>query len=174
MHMYAISYNDVKEVNRVKGKTCCFSGHRTIPEWKRDSISVALRVEIRNLILKDYRFFCAGGALDFDTMVAQMVLSLKSEFPYIKRILVLPCEDQASKWSNKDRAVYEEIKGKADKVVYIAKRYTPDCMLSRNRHLVDHSSACICYLTRKSGGTAYTVDYARHWGVRVMNLADEL
>lgn len=107
-------------------------------------------------------------------MAAQVVLSLKKEFPHIKLILVLPCEDQAARWTAKDQAVYEEIKRQANKVVYIAKRYTPDCMFARNRHLVDNSSACICYLTRKSGGTFYTVDYALRRRVRVINLADTI
>ena len=158
----------------VRDQTCCFTGHRSIPEWQRDSISVALRVTVRNLIRQGYRYFGAGGALGFDTMAAQVVLSLKKEFPHIKLILVLPCEDQAARWTAKDQAVYEEIKHQANKVVYIAKRYTPDCMFARNRHLVDNSSACICYLTRKSGGTFYTVDYALHCGVRVINLADTM
>ena len=44
-------------------------------------------------------------------------------------------------------------------------------MLKRNRHLVDNSSACVCYLTESKGGTAYTVDYARRSGIKIVNLA---
>ena len=157
----------------MREQTCCFTGHRTVPEWQRDSISVALRVTIRNLILSGYQYFGAGGALGFDTMAAQMVLSLKAEFPNIKLILVLPCKNQTDRGREKDRAIYEEIKAQADKVVYITETYTPDCMMRRNRHLVDYSSVCVCYLTRKQGGTAYTVDYAHHKGVRVINLAQK-
>lgn len=155
----------------MKERTCCFTGHRTIPEWQRDSISVALRVAIRSLIQNGYQYFGTGGALGFDTMAAQMVLSLKTEFPSIKLILVLPCKNQTDKWEEKNRAIYEKIKSQADKVVYITDHYTPDCMMRRNRHLVDHSSVCVSYLTQKRGGTAYTVDYAHHKGVRVINLA---
>lgn len=155
----------------MKEQTCCFTGHRTIPNWQRDSLSVGLRVTIRGLILKGYRYFGAGGALGFDTMAAQTVLSLKAEFPYIRLILVLPCKDQADRWCDADRAVYEDIKCQADKVVYISERYTRECMFQRNRHLVDYSSMCICYLTHNSGGTAYTVDYARRKGVLIENLA---
>lgn len=157
----------------MKERTCCFTGHRAIPEWQRDSISVALRVTIRTLIQNGYQYFGAGGALGFDTMAAQMVLSLKSEFPNIKLILVLPCKNQTDRWRENDRAIYEEIKAQADKVVYITESYTSDCMMRRNRHLVDYSSVCVCYLTRKQDGTAYTVDYAHHKGVRVINLAQK-
>ena len=46
-------------------------------------------------------------------------------------------------------------------------------MQKRNRHLVDNSSLCISYLTSDSGGTAYTVDYAKANGLKVINLAEQ-
>ena len=116
-------------------------------------------------------FYGAGGALGFDTFAAQTVLDMKKEYPQLRLILVLPCEDQTRGWRSEDIAVYEDIKRRSDKVVYVSREYTPDCMHRRNRHLVDHSGTCICYLTRDSGGTAYTVDYARREGLHVINIA---
>ena len=66
---------------------------------------------------------------------------------------------------------YERIKALADKVVYTSQEYTKGCMHKRNRHLVDHSSVCICYLTKKDSGTAYTVDYSEKQGLEIINLA---
>ena len=43
-------------------------------------------------------------------------------------------------------------------------------MHKRNRHLVDNSSLCIAYLTKESGGTAYTVNYARQSGLTIINI----
>ena len=48
-----------------------------------------------------------------------------------------------------------------------------DYMIKRNRYLVDNSSLCICYLTRQTGGTAYTVRYAESKGVTVLNLSKQ-
>ena len=62
------------------------------------------------------------------------------------------------------------IKAQADKVVYMAQQYTPGCMHKRNRHLVDHSGVCVCYLNRGSGGTAYTVRYAKEKGLKIVNV----
>ncbi len=62
----------------------------------------------------------------------------------------------------------------ANKVVYISQKYTPDCMLRRNRHLVDYSSVCICYLNKTTGGTAYTVKYAQKCGLQIINIAEGL
>ena len=44
-------------------------------------------------------------------------------------------------------------------------------MQERNRRLADHSAVCICYLTNPKSGTAYTANYARQQGLRVINLA---
>ncbi len=93
----------------MKEKTCCFTGHRAIPEAQQVKVAVSLRIAVRELI--------------------------------------------------------------RDKVVYMSEHYTRDCMFRRNRHLVDNSSVCICYLTGKRGGTAYTVKYAEQEGIMVKNLA---
>jgi len=127
-----------------------------------------LKKVVMSLIEQGYCFFGAGGALGFDTIAAQTILDLKQDYPRIKLILVLPCPSQADRWREKDKTIYEEIKAKADKVVYIAQEYTRDCMFARNRHLVDNSSVCICYLTEQSGGTAYTVKYALKKGLKAI------
>ena len=88
----------------------------------------------------------------------------------MKLILVLPCLTQTRGWRPEDVTEYERIKAQADKVVYMAQQYTIGCMHKRNRHLVDHSSICVCYLTEDSGGTAYTVRYAKKQGLEIINI----
>ena len=155
----------------MKEKTVCFTGHRKIPPEDLPMVSEKLRKTLIVCIEKGYCFFGAGGALGFDTLAAQTVLDLKKDYPHIKLILVLPCLNQTRGWNEKDIAVYEAIKEKADKVVYTSKYYFNGCMQKRNRHLVDHSSLCICYLKDRSGGTAYTVKYAEKSGVQICNFA---
>ena len=156
----------------MKEITCCFTGHRAIPIKNMEELACKLESQIIGLIEDGYRFFGAGGALGFDTVAAQTVIHLRDKYPHIRLILVLPCETQAKSWSKDDQAIYEGIKGKADKVVYTSQAYYRGCMHKRNRHLVDNSSVCICYLNSASGGTAYTVDYARKNGRRIINIAD--
>lgn len=122
-------------------------------------------------IEQGYRYFGAGGALGFDTLAAQTVLRLKQTYPQIKLILVLPCLSQTKGWKTEDITEYERIKAAADKVVYTSQEYTRGCMFKRNRHLVDSSSLCIAYLTEQTGGTAYTVEYARSKGLKIENVA---
>ena len=154
-------------------KTCCFTGHRSIPYAVYPELRQELEAIIRMLIGKGVRFFGAGGALGFDTLAAETVLRLRKEYPHIRLILVLPCRDQTHGWKTEDVERYQAIKAQADKVVYTGERYTPGCMHRRNRHLVDNSSVCVAYCTRYSGGTAYTVDYAWQRGVRVILLGRE-
>lgn len=156
----------------MRGQTACFTGHRKIAPEQQNIVAKRLKNTVESLILEGYRYFGAGGALGFDTLAAQCVLYLKKQYPQIKLILVLPCESQTRNWDSEDINVYEQIRGQADKVVYTSKEYTRDCMFRRNRHLVDNSSICIAYLTQNKGGTAYTIDYAKKKGVRVINLAE--
>lgn len=156
---------------KYREKTCCFTGHREIPFLKSAAIQKRLKKTLEDLIGKGYCYFGAGGALGFDTLAAQTVLELKSKYPQIRLILVLPCLSQADGWSDKDKAVYEDIKCRADKVVYTAQEYFGGCMHKRNRHLVDNSSVCVCYQVKENGGTAYTVNYAKQKGLEIINIA---
>ena len=157
----------------LRAKTCCFTGHRSLSGEEKLTAAVRLRRVIEEQIKAGIVFYGVGGALGFDTLAAQIVLDMKKEYPQLRLILVLPCEGQTRGWCSEDIAVYEDIMRRSDKVVYVSREYTPDCMHRRNRHLVDHSGTCICYLTRSGGGTAYTVDYARRKGLRIINLAEE-
>ena len=157
----------------LKTHTACFTGHRKIPPERLNTITRRLRAAIIELIENGYLYFGAGVALVFDTLAAQTILDLKLEYPQIKLILVLPCISQSSRWNEQEQVVYEDIKARADKVVYTSHEYIRGCMHKRNRHLVDNSSACICYLTDVSGGTAYTVEYAKRNKLRVINIAEK-
>ena len=127
-----------------------------MPEENLPEIAERLENALIALIEQDYCYFSAGGALGFDTLAAQTVLRLRERYPRIRLILVLPCRSQTRGWSQADIDIYEEIKRRADKVTYTSENYFRGCMQKRNRHLVDNSSICICYLTKPTGGTAYT------------------
>ena len=156
----------------LRERTVCFSGHRKILPEQQDKVARQLKKTIVELANDGYQFFGAGGALGFDTLAAQAVLDLKSDLPQIKLILVLPCLSQADRWSLNDKEIYEDIKKRADKIVYTSREYTRGCMHKRNRHLVDNSSVCVCYLREVTGGTAYTVEYAKSKNLRVINTAE--
>lgn len=152
-------------------KTVCFTGHRALPAAELPEISKRLEQALLFLIEQGDRYFCTGGALGFDTLAAQAVLHLRERYPQLRLILLLPCRSQTRGWPQADVDLYEEIKRRANQVIYVSDGYFRGCMQKRNRCLVDSSSVCLCYLTRSTGGTAYTVNYARRCGLQVLNVA---
>ena len=154
--------------NDKKQMTCCFTGHRDLPQDKYEYIKETTKREVIKLINKGVRYFGTGGALGFDT--AQVVLELKETYPEIKLILVLPCYNQTVKWNREDIEIYELIKSQCDKFVYTSKEYDNQCMFRRNRYLVDNSGYCICYMNKPKGGTAFTVNYAKQKQLEIIKI----
>ena len=151
---------------------CCFSGHRIILKKHRHLIKEKLNTELETLISQNVTVFKSGGAMGFDTVAALEVLRLKSKYPHIKLIMVLPCKEQTSGWRKKDAENYNYILENADEVIYISEHYYTGCMQKRNRELVCGSDVCVCYLTRNSGGTHQTVACAVKNCLEIINLAD--
>lgn len=156
--------------NELTPFTACFTGHRTIPQGKEAFIFNAVRRIAEDLIRNNkVRYFGTGGAIGFDTIAAQAILSLKDKYDFVKLIVVCPCKNQDAKWSPAQKKEYKEILEKADKVVFLSETYYTGCMQARNRHLVDNSTYCISYLTKETGGTAYTVRYAKEKGLTILS-----
>lgn len=139
--------------------SCCFTGHRKLTDVSQ--IKARLKDTIQILIQAGVTQFLSGGAIGFDTLAACSVLQLKEQYPFIRLNFILPCQDQDRYWTENDRLVYQSILRQADTVQYLSQSYDAGCMHRRNRCLVDRSDICVCYLTQTSGGTKYTVDYAR-------------
>ena len=153
-----------------KETTCCFTGHREL-QTSEEKLRALVYHHVSMLYDEGIRNYCCGGALGFDTLAAQVVLDFRKDNPDVRLVLILPCPEQAKFWKPKEKQVYEEIKSLADEVIYTHDRFTRFCMHVRNRRLVDESSVCISHLVKDSGGTAYTVNYAKKNGVKTVNLA---
>ena len=125
---------------------------------------------IEKLYQKGVIFYGAGGSYGLDMLAERAVIRARNKHKEIKLILVLPCKNQDKYWTEYNKAVFAEIKNQADKIVYLSEDYSKDCMHKRNRHLVNFSGYCVAYLSKKTGGTAYTVNYARQNGLEIVNL----
>ncbi len=53
---------------------------------------------------------------------------------------ILPCKGQESKWTASAQELYRSILVQANEVIYVRQAYSRDCMMKRNRYLVEHSS----------------------------------
>ena len=155
----------------MRERTACFTGHREIPKKDMRRIRKNTLSAIIKAYENGYRYFGSGGAVGFDLIAADCVLHLKKKYSDIRLILVLPCHGQTKYWSDTEKKKYNKIKEKADKIVFTSEQYYNGCMQKRNRHLADNSSLCICYFTKNTGGTAYTVNYARKNGLIMVNVS---
>ena len=140
-------------------QTCCFTGHRGI-----DPAALAPLVarEIARAASRGYTRFISGMAVGFDLLCARVVLKYKDTGAPVALECALPCEGQTRFWGARERALYETVLRRADRVTVLSPVYTPSCMALRNRYMVDSSTLVIARTDgRQSGGTFQTLEYAR-------------
>ena len=152
-------------------KICCFTGHREIRKISLTVLENRLEETLIDLIENEgFTDFRAGGAIGFDTVAALTVLKLKEKYPHIKLHLILPFKGQANGFSTPEKKIYRYTIAKADSVCYMSDRYHSNVMFERNRKLVDGADICIAFMNKLTGGTYYTVNYARKQKLDVKNL----
>ena len=163
-------------ISELRKRTCCFTGHRQLPFFKRRAIYRQTEQIIRALILQhNVCFFGVGGAIGYDMLAATILLRMKKrEFPHIKIILVYPFDGFTEGWSLWQQHMHRRLLPQYDKVVCASKTACRQAYLLRNRHLVDGSAYCISYCTQAHGGTAFTVQYAKSQGLTVYNTAERI
>ena len=155
----------------MRQNTCCFTGHRILPNKKPESIVIQLNKEIDNLISQGVTTFLSGGALGFDQLAATIIISKRQQGANVKLNFILPCRDQDKKWTHRQKNLYSELLREADSIHYISEEYTGDCMKERNHYMVDSSRYCICAFKYEGSGTGQTVRYAEKRGLQVINVA---
>ena len=149
---------------------CCFTGHRNILPDDAKALHERLDHVISVLISKGVKTFRCGGAIGFDTLAALIILEKKRDGADVSLELFLPCRDQSSAWNDFNRGIYDYVLSEANSIHYSEEYYQPGCMLKRNREMVNGSTYCVAYCKKDSGGTAYTLNYAKKKGVRTLNL----
>ena len=86
--------------------------------------------------------------------------------------MAIPCPEQSAYWSAADKALYESILRRADECVTLSPQYTRDCMMKRNRYMVDHAELLIAYVKRETGGSAATRRYAQKKGLTILDVTE--
>lgn len=157
-------------------RACAFTGHRPRKfPWGYDeldarcvSLKSALTEQIEQLAMNGVTQFLSGMAEGVDTWAALAVLALRDKNAALKLHCILPCREQAEQWGAPAQDLYRSILEQADSVVYVNRDYRKDCMLERNRFLVEHSDILLAvYNGERRGGTAATIRYARKAGREV-------
>ena len=150
--------------------TCAFTGHRpkSFPWGYNESalgcilLKEVLAAQIFTLAEQGVTDFLSGMAQGVDLWCAQIVLDLRKTNSALKLHAILPCEGHERKWTASAQEHYCSILAQANEVIYVGQEYSRNCMLKRNRYLVDHSSILLAvYNGAYRSGTGMTVRYAQ-------------
>ena len=141
----------------MKGVSCALTGHRNLPAHFNRRI---LFDELEQLIKNGYTTFFCGMAEGFDLVALSLLVELKENYPlYIEACV--PFKGQEKNFSAEYRTMYRELIKSCDRVTVLFDGYKNGCFLVRDRYMVDCSDLVFAYCTKSSGGTAYTVNYAK-------------
>ncbi len=112
-------------------------------------------------------WFRWGGRIAFLVLPAVSIHGLPRRFFKCRRKTkkitlecVIPFPGQADSWEKADQKRKYNILTAADKAVITSEQYNRGCFFTRNRYMVDNADVVVCAFNGKSGGAAYTVDYA--------------
>ena len=133
------------------------------------ALKAVLAEQITNLVEAGVTQFLSGMAEGTDIFCSEIVLALREKNPTIKLHCILPCKEQADKWMASSQDLYHSILDRADSIVYVSRTYHKNCMLERNRFLVDHAATLLAvYNGERRGGTAATMRYAKKMGREII------
>ena len=148
----------------MKNGSCALTGHRILPKnFNRKQ----LFDELEALIKAGYTSFFCGMAEGFDLLALQFLVDLKETYPiYIEACV--PFKGQERNFSEHYRMLYHYLIRQCDHVTVLFDKYQNGCYLVRDRYMVDCSDILFAYCTRSSGGSAYTVRYAKSVSKKVI------
>ncbi len=162
-----------------KNNSLCFTGHRTekLPKTEKEleNLKKKLLLAIDRAIANGVDTFYFGACYGFDLLAAQLVL-MRSKIlvldnpKHIRLIAVVPFEEQAACWSETNREIYYSTLQYCDEVIMLHTKFEKGCYHERNRYMVNRAGQMIAYYDGSSGGTGYTVQYAKQKGIKITNL----
>lgn len=158
--------------------TCCFTGHRVekLP-WKdneNDPACRALKKRIADVLAAlygaGYRHFICGMATGADLYFGEAVVALREEKSDVTLEAAIPFDGQSDRWPSQLRARYFRLAEECDEKTILHPIYTPDCMMDRNRYMVDHANLLIAVYNGGPGGTRNTMLYAMRQNIEIIQL----
>lgn len=158
--------------------SCAFTGHREekLP-WRgneTDPRCIRLKELIADSIETVYhsgiRHFICGMATGCDMYFCEAVIELRSAHEDITLEAAIPWEGQSQGWSAPLKKRYARLVGDCDFYTLVQRDYTPDCLMRRNRYMVERSSVIIAAFSGRPGGTMSTLLYAVRSGLEVIEL----
>ena len=143
----------------MKGKTCCVTGHRDLPQKEINHVKAALRREIDCAVADGFTRFMSGFADGVDQYFAEIVLEKQKENPALELIAVIPYRKRLDSLNEKGRT-YKMMEA-CSEVVVVQEEYHPSVYSRRSRYMAERSDRVVAvYDGREKGGTVRTIRFA--------------
>ena len=169
--MYQLIDDYMEQRKFSRAATAAFTGHRFIDASQREHVKKRLSNAVLDTYGHGIRNFISGFAIGFDMMAAEVVVSLKQNYPDITLIAAIPFKGQACRFNFYDQQRYDRLLEVADEVIVLSESYYPRCFLDRDEFMVNHSSRLIAYYDgREKGGTFYTIRKAMAQNIPIVNV----
>lgn len=162
-------------------KICCFTGHRAdkLPWGNNEraveclTLKAAIADILSSLYADHFRHFICGMATGADMYFGEAVIALRDEHPDVTLEAAIPHAGQEIRWPRRWQDRYFRLAEECDKLTVLHRSYTPDCMMDRNRYMVDRSQLLVAVYNGSPGGTRNTMLYAIRQGVKIIELPVE-
>lgn len=157
---------------------CAFTGHRTekLP-WgtdERDPRCALLKQQLADAVEAVYhagvRHFLCGMATGCDMYFCEAVMALRAVHGEVTIEAAIPWEGQSAGWSAPLRRRYDRLVTECDYYTLVCHSYTPDCLMRRNRYMVDNATVLIAAYSGQPGGTMNTLLYAMRQGLEIIQI----
>lgn len=150
----------------MSGKSCALTGHR---ELEKNFNSNAVYDKLEELIINGYDYFYCGMAQGFDLLALGCLCDLKKKYRIFTEACI-PYAGQETYFPAAEKKKYRALLQWCDKKTVLSDYYFDGCLLRRNRYMVDGADAVLAYCRSDTGGTAYTVNYAKKRGIPVFSV----
>lgn len=146
-----LSYNNSKEVILMCIHRCFFVGHRDAPS----SLYEHLKAEIRRLIISEnVQEFVIGSYGSFDALASSAAVRLKSEFPDIRILRLVPYYHPSFTIflpDGFDGSLYPE------GLESVPKRFS---IIRANQYMIEHCGYLICFVRHSFGNSGKLLEFA--------------
>lgn len=143
-------------------RVCAFTGHRDFDFFCLGDRTIKdnLMYELEHLLDSGVDKFYCGMAEGFDLAAAEGLLHFAGKYRF-SLVAAIPFPRQSASYFDDQKERYNEILKSCTEKVVLYDNYVNGCLLARDRYMVDRSDVVLCFLRRDSGGTFYTVSYAK-------------
>ncbi|MBQ9262737.1 MAG: hypothetical protein IJ189_00835 [Clostridia bacterium] len=140
--------------------TVTFCGHSEITE--EAAVQAWLHETVFRLCLQGAKRFLIGGYGCFDGLAAKTVWRVKSLFPEVSSVLVLPYLNRDVDMALYDHSLYPPLEN-------VPRRYA---IVKRNEWMVTEADVVVAYVLHSWGGASRTYEYAARKGKTIISFED--